>query len=46
VALPFSLAGIWLGHRLYLRLDEAQLRRLVWWLLAALGALGMANALR
>lgn len=46
VALPFSLAGIWLGSRLYLRLDEAQLRRLVWWLLAALGAAGVANALR
>ena len=26
VALPFSLAGIWLGQRIYLRLDEAQLR--------------------
>jgi len=46
VALPFSLAGIWLGSRLYLRLDEAQLRRLVWWLLAVLGAAGVANALR
>ncbi|GCL64041.1 sulfite exporter TauE/SafE family protein [Pseudaquabacterium pictum] len=45
-ALPWSLAGIWLGSRLYLRLDEAQLRRLVWWLLAALGAAGVANALR
>ena len=45
VALPFSLAGIWLGQRLYLRLDEAQLRRLVWWLLAVLGAAGWANAL-
>lgn len=45
VALPFSLAGIWLGQRLYLQLDEAQLRRLVWWLLAGLGAAGLANAL-
>ena len=45
-ALPWSLAGIWLGSRLYLRLDEAQLRRLVWWLLAGLGAAGMVNALR
>lgn len=45
VALPFSLAGIWLGERLYLRLDEAQLRRLVWWLLAVLGAAGLGNAL-
>ncbi|MES2715528.1 MAG: sulfite exporter TauE/SafE family protein [Pseudomonadota bacterium] len=45
VALPFSLAGIWLGQRLYLRLDEAQLRRLVWCLLAGLGALGVARGL-
>ena len=45
VALPFSMAGIWLGHRLYLRLDEARLRRLVWWLLAALGGAGLASAL-
>ena len=43
-ALPFSLTGVWLGQRLYLRLDEARLRRLVWCLLAALGALGVANA--
>ncbi len=43
-ALPFSLAGIWLGHRLYLRLNEAQLRRLVWWLLAGLGAVGLLRA--
>lgn len=46
VALPFSLLGIWLGHRLYLQLDEARLRRLIWWLLAGLGALGVASALR
>jgi uncharacterized membrane protein YfcA len=46
VALPFSLAGIWLGQRLYLRLDEAQLRRLVWTLLAVLGAAGLVNAMR
>jgi len=45
VALPFSLAGIWLGRHIYLRLDEAQLRRLVWSLLALLGALGLLNAL-
>ena len=44
VALPFSLAGIWLGQRLYLRLDEAQLRRLIWLLLALLGALGVGSA--
>ena len=44
VALPFSLTGVWLGQRLYLGLDEAWLRRLVWCLLAALAALGVANA--
>ena len=45
VALPFSLAGIWLGQRLYLRLNEAQLRRLVWTLLAVLGAVGLAQSM-
>ena len=45
VALPFSLAGIWLGNHLYLRLDEARLRRLIWLLLAALGTLGIGSAL-
>ena len=45
LALPFSLAGIWLGQRWYRRLDEARLRRAVWWLLAALGALGTALGL-
>jgi len=44
VALPFSLAGIWIGQRLYLQLDEARLRRLIWALLAALGTLGVASA--
>lgn len=44
VALPFSLGGIWLGQRLYLRLDEAQLRRLIWLLLAVLGAGGVISA--
>lgn len=43
VALPFALAGIWLGQRWYARLDEARLRRLVWALLAALGALGLVK---
>lgn len=42
VALPFSLLGIWLGQRGYQRLDEARLRRVVWALLAALGATGVA----
>ncbi len=46
VALPFALAGIWIGHHIYLRLDEALLRRLIWWLLATLGALGVVNAMR
>lgn len=44
VALPFSLAGIALGQRLYVRLDETLLRRLVWCLLAALGGLGVGSA--
>ncbi len=45
VALPFSLAGIWIGQRLYVALDEARLRRLIWHLLAVLGALGVGNGL-
>lgn len=45
VALPFSLLGIWLGQGWYARLDEARLRRLVWVLLAALGAVGVSGAL-
>jgi uncharacterized membrane protein YfcA len=44
VALPFSLLGIWRGSRGFRRLDEAQLKRLVWTLLALLGALGVAGA--
>jgi uncharacterized protein len=44
VALPFSLVGIWIGQRLYVRLDEARLRRLIWALLAILGALGAVSA--
>jgi uncharacterized membrane protein YfcA len=44
VGLPFSLAGIWLGQRLYRRLNDAQLRRLIWMLLALLGAIGVAGA--
>jgi uncharacterized membrane protein YfcA len=44
VALPFSLAGIWIGQRLYVRLDEAQLRRLIWALLAVLGGVGCISA--
>lgn len=45
MALPFSLLGIWIGQRIYLRLDEARLRRLIWCVLAALGALGVASGL-
>jgi uncharacterized membrane protein YfcA len=44
VALPFALLGVWLGSRLYLRLDEARLRRLIWSLLVGLGALGLVSA--
>jgi hypothetical protein len=44
VALPFSLAGIWLGSKGFRHLDEARLKRLVWVLLAALGTLGVAGA--
>jgi uncharacterized membrane protein YfcA len=44
VALPFSLVGLWIGQRLYVRLDEARLRRVIWTLLAALGALGTVSA--
>lgn len=42
LALPFSLAGIWIGQRIYSSLDEARLRRLIWGLLALLGAAGVA----
>lgn len=44
VALPFSLLGITLGQRLYRGLDEARLRRVIWTLLAVLGALGVMRA--
>lgn len=44
VALPFSLAGLWLGSRWYARLDEVRLRRLIWGLLAVLGAGGAVAA--
>ena len=45
LALPCSALGIWLGHQLFLQLDEARLRRLIWCLLAGLGTLGIASAL-
>jgi uncharacterized membrane protein YfcA len=44
VALPFSLLGIWIGQRVYVRLDEARLRQVIWALLAVLGTLGVASA--
>ena len=44
VSLPFALAGIWIGQHGYTRLDDAALRRLIWRLLAALGAFGLAGA--
>jgi uncharacterized membrane protein YfcA len=43
-ALPFSLLGLWIGQRLYVRLDEPRLRRVIWTLLAGLGLLGAASA--
>ena len=43
VALPFSLLGIWIGQRIYLQLDDTRLRRLIWLVLAVVGALGVGN---
>lgn len=45
VALPFALLGIVVGKRLYLRMSQAALLRLIWQLLAALGAVGLAAGL-
>jgi hypothetical protein len=44
VALPCSLAGLWIGQRLYVALDEVRLRRTIWTRLALLGTLGTASA--
>jgi uncharacterized protein len=44
VAVPFSLLGIFIGHRLYLKLDEARLQRVIWALLAVLGTVGAISA--
>ncbi len=44
VAFPFALAGVWIGQHGYNRLDDAALLRLIWRLLAALGAIGLAGA--
>jgi len=43
-ALPLSLVGIWIGGRIFARLHEADLRRTVWLLLAAIGAAGIVFA--
>ena len=44
VALPFALLGNAAGHKLFLRISEAQMRKLIWGLLATLGAAGLLNA--
>lgn len=44
VALPFSFIGSWIGQRWYARLNDAQLRRVIWALLVALGAAGVLSA--
>lgn len=44
VASPFAAVGIWIGKHWYARLDDAALRRLVWCLLAAIGAFGLGAA--
>ena len=43
-AVPFALLGLFIGHRLYVKLDEARLRRVIWALLAVLGTAGTARA--
>jgi hypothetical protein len=43
-AVPFALLGLLIGHRLYVTLDEARLRRVIWALLAVLGTAGTAGA--
>ena len=43
-AVPFALLGLFIGHRLYVKLDEARLRRVIWALLAVLGTAGTAGA--
>lgn len=37
VCIPAMLVGVWLGLRLYVRIDEARFRRVVLWLLLASG---------
>jgi len=43
-AVPFALLGLFIGHRLYVTLDEARLRRVIWALLAVLGTAGTFGA--
>lgn len=43
--LPVSLAGIWLGSRLFRRTNALDLRRYVLWLLVVLSAVTLAKAL-
>lgn len=38
LCIPAMLLGVWLGVRLYLRIDEARFRQLILWLLLASGA--------
>lgn len=44
VSMPFALAGIAIGSRIYLQLDEATLRRWIWRLLFLLGSIGVVSA--
>ncbi|MFN0183454.1 MAG: sulfite exporter TauE/SafE family protein [Aquabacterium sp.] len=43
--LPFALVGAWAGTRLFHALDDARLKRVIWGLLAVLGASGLAGPL-
>jgi len=42
---PFVVLGIWLGHRRFIATDAATFRRVVLWLLVALGVAGVVSAL-
>jgi hypothetical protein len=43
-ALPFMLGGIWLGNRRFIHTDPQAFRRMVLWLLVALGCAGFLLA--
>src|SRR5262249_24567138 len=43
-AVPFALQGLFIGHRLYVKLDEARLLQVISALLAVLGTAGTAGA--